>query len=67
MQRDEIDCVDECNQNQKSVLVLNTYVGNEPMVISFNGEVNKNIDFSFGDNTEESFGKIFIVEFTGRV
>ena len=56
--RDEIDCVDQCNRNQKSVLVLNTYVGNEPMVISFNGEVNKNIDFSFGENTEEGFEKI---------
>ena len=38
--------------------MLNTYVGNEPMVIGFNGEVNKNIDFSFGENTEDGFEKI---------
>ena len=36
---------------------MNTYVGNEPMVIGFNGEVNKNIDFSFGENTEDGFEK----------
>ena len=27
------------------------------MVIGFNGEVNKNIDFSFGENTEDGFEK----------
>ena len=35
------------------------------MVIGFNGEVNKNIDFSFGENTEDGFEKITYGEFRG--
>merc|ERR1711970_450712 len=50
--RDEIECVDRCEQSQKSVLVLNTYTNNVPMVIGFNGEVDDDIDFTFGENTE---------------